>query len=130
MPESRQERVLASFARWLAGDRTPLLNEFHPDVEIHTAFGDAFSGRPFRGHEGVGQWMAALDENFERWDLLVDSVAERDGELVVRGRISARARASGLEMDQAVNWIFRFQDDLVIYMRSWFGSAEEPSDVE
>ena len=122
--------MLDSFARWNAGDRRPPLQEFHPDAEVHTAFGDAFLGEPFRGHDGVAQWLASLDENFERWDLSIDEVDERGGELLVHGRIRTRARASGLEMDQEVHWIFRFQDDLVIYMRSWFGSTEEPPGVE
>jgi ketosteroid isomerase-like protein len=112
--------VLDAFARWNAGDRTAPLSEIHPAAEIHTMFGDAFSGEPFRGHEGTQRWLDSLDENFERWEIHADEFEERGDVLIARGGVSARARTSGVELVQDVSWIIRFQDDLVVYMRTFF----------
>jgi ketosteroid isomerase-like protein len=127
LAKSRQQRVLDSFARWNAGDRTAPLDEIHPDVEMHTVFGDAFAGEPFRGHEGTQRWLHSLDENFERWEIHAEEFEEQGDVLVVRGEVRAQARASGVELVQGVSWIFRFQDDLVIYMQTFFDRDGAPA---
>ena len=86
------EWVLQAFERWNAGDRTPPLERMDPDVEIHTVIGEAFSGEPYRGHEGARAWLAALDENFETWTLIVSELHERDDVLVALGKVHFRGR--------------------------------------
>jgi ketosteroid isomerase-like protein len=55
----------------------------------------------YRGHDAFAQYVAALTEAFERFQLSpVDVVVAPGGEIVVRHHVSARGRASGLEIDR------------------------------
>jgi uncharacterized protein len=113
-----------AFARWNAGDRQPPLDLIDPDVEIRTAIGDAFKGEPFRGHEGAREWLAALDENFETWTLVVEEFMESGETIVALGHILARGRGSGVELDQDVGWVFRVRDGKVLRLHTFLDREE------
>ena len=118
------ELIRGAFANWNAGDRSPPLELFDPDVEIRTAIGDAFSGEPFRGHEGAREWLAGLDENFETWDLVVEEFLERGDTIVGLGRIHARGRGSGIEFDQDVGWVFQIRDGKMLRLHTFLDREE------
>jgi ketosteroid isomerase-like protein len=100
--------------RWNSGDRTPSLDDAHPGIEVHTAIADAMRGEPFRGHEGVVEWLGGLDETFERWDLDVSEIQERGDVAVLLGAVHARGRGSGLEFDMPAGIVAEFRDGKVI----------------
>ena len=106
----KAERVRRAFERWNAGDHTAPLDEIHPDAEVHTVIGGALSGEKFRGHQGVREWLRGFDENFERWQIEVGEILEEGDRVVLLGFIRARGRASGVELEQPVGWVFRFRD--------------------
>ena len=110
--------VQEAFERWNAGDRSPPLERIDPDVEISTVIGDAFQGEPFRGHEGVRAWLAGLDENFETWELITDEWHEHGDTLVVLGRVHARGRGSGIELDMPLGWVARFRGERLIRLQT------------
>jgi len=112
------EWVRQAFERWNAGDRSPPLERFHPEVEISTVIGDAFQGEPFRGLEGVRAWLAGLDENFETWELITDEWHERGDTLVVLGSVHARGRGSGIELDMPIAWVAQFRGGRLIRMQT------------
>ena len=118
------EWVREAFERWNAGDRTPPLERFDPDVEIGTVIGDAFQGEPYRGHDGARAWLAALDENFETWKLTPEKWHERGDLLVVLGQIHARGRGSGIEFDQPIAWVAKFRDGKLLHMQTYFDHRE------
>jgi ketosteroid isomerase-like protein len=54
----------------------------------------------YRGRDAFARYVAALTDAFERFELSpVDVVVAPGGEIVVRHHVSARGRASGLEID-------------------------------
>jgi ketosteroid isomerase-like protein len=55
----------------------------------------------YRGRDAFARYVAALTDAFERFELSpVDVVVAPGGEIVVRHHVSARGRASGLEIDR------------------------------
>jgi ketosteroid isomerase-like protein len=116
--------VQEAFERWNAGDRTAPLERIDPDVEIHSVIGGALQSEPYRGHEGVRAWLAGVDENFETWELITDQWHERGETLVVLGRIHARGRGSGIELDQPIAWVADFRDGLLIRLRTFLDHEE------
>ena len=96
----------------------------HPDVEIQTGISDAFQGQPFRGHEGARQWLAALDENFETWRIVMDECREQGDVVVVLGEVHARGRGSGIELVQEVGWVYEFRDDKMIRLQTYYDHAQ------
>jgi len=118
------ELVRRAFARWNAGDHEAPLDEIHPDAEVRTVIGGAFSGEPFRGHEGVREWLIGLDENFDRWEIAIGRILEHGDVVVLLGDIRARGRGSGVELDQAVGWMIRFRDGKFSRMQPFFTHEE------
>jgi ketosteroid isomerase-like protein len=117
-------RVRRAIERWNGGDRSVPLEDIDPDVEIRTGISDAFQGEPFRGHEGARQWLAALDENFETWEVIMDEVHERGDRVVVLGSVRARGRGSGVELDQKVGWVYEFRDGRMIRLDTYYDHAQ------
>ncbi len=117
-------RVRRAIERWNGGDRAAPLDDIHPDVEIRTGIGDAFQGEPFRGHQGARQWLAALDENFETWEIVMGEVHERDNLVVVLGSVRARGRGSGVELDQPVGWVYEFREDKMFRLHTYYDHAQ------
>ncbi len=113
-------RVREAMERWNGGDRTPPLDLIDPEVEIHTAIGDAFQGEAFRGHEGARQWLAGLDENFETWEIVIDEYRERDDIVLALGGVRARGRGSGIELEQAIGWVYEFRDGKMIRLQTYY----------
>lgn len=118
------ELVRRAFERWNAGDHEVRLDEVHPEAEVMTVIGGAFSGQPFRGHAGVREWLSGLDENFDRWEIEVVEIREQGDVVVLLGNIRARGRASGVELDQIVGWMIRFRDGKFWRMQTFFNHEE------
>ncbi|MGH2979081.1 MAG: nuclear transport factor 2 family protein [Solirubrobacterales bacterium] len=116
--------VREAFESWNAGDRSPPLERFDPEVEISTVIGDAFAGEPYRGHEGARAWLANLDESFETWRVIPEEWHERDDVLVVLGTVHARGRGSGIEFDQPIAWVARFRDDKLFRLQTYVDREE------
>ena len=116
--------ILEAFERWNAGDRTPPIERVDPGVEIHTLFGDAFQGEPYRGHDGVRAWLAALDESFETWTITAHEVHERGETVVVLGNVHFRGRGSGVEADQPVAWVARFREEKLVRLQAYVDHQE------
>jgi ketosteroid isomerase-like protein len=85
----------------------------HPQGVVHSAL----TGETYEGHAGLERWMREIDEQFDRWELRADEFRdlEPDG-LVVTGSISMRGRASGVELEQPVVWLYRIRDELIYEM--------------
>lgn len=62
--------VREGYARFRDGDFALLLEFFlstsSPNVELFSRLG-SFNGEPYRGHDGIREWLADIDETFERF---------------------------------------------------------------
>ena len=116
--------ILQAFERWNAGDRTPPLERFDPEIEVSTVIGDAFAGEPYRGHDGPRAWLAALDEAFETWRVIPEEWHERDDVLVVVGKVHGRGRGSGVEFDQPIAWVAQFRGDKLFRLQTFVDREE------
>jgi len=123
-------RVRRAMERWNSGDRSVPFDEVHPEVEIHTQITDAFRGEPYRGHEGARQWLAALDENFETWELVMDEIRERGDVVVVLGSVHARGRGSGIELIQEVGWVYEFREEQMFRLHVYYDHAQAAAAVD
>ena len=123
MSQENVELVREGFARWNKGDHGFFFNLAAPDVELFSRFG-SLSGEPYRGHEGIREWLVDIEQSFERFDLWLDDVRDLGDDVLATGGISMRARGSGLDMKQPMGWVFDFRDGRVARMRFYASPAE------
>ena len=123
MSQENVELVRDGFARWNEGDYDFLFNSAAPDIELHSRFG-SLTGEPYRGHEGVREWLGDVQESFERFDLWLDEVRDLGDDVLAIGGINMRARGSGLDMNQPMGWVIEFRDGRVARMRFYAPPAE------
>jgi ketosteroid isomerase-like protein len=102
-------------------DIDAFLEVFDPMVEIHPLTLAMFGkeGTVYRGHEGIRQFVRDVDEVLPR--LQVEPLEIRDlGErIVANGRLHARGRASGAEVESPIGWLVEFRERRVIRMTDY-----------
>jgi len=104
--------------RWNSGDRSPPFEYADPDIEVHAAVAGAFRREPFRGYDGAREWLGGLDEAFEDWHIeIVEIHQAADGPVVMIGRIHAKGRGSGVELELDAGWVVEFRDGKVVRVR-------------
>ncbi len=97
------QQALEAYSRGALEEMLPYLD---PDVEWHSAIVGGAEGNTYYGHEGFRTWFV---ESFESFDELRTELSEfRDlGDRVLAfGRIHARGRESGVEIDAPTGWVF------------------------
>jgi ketosteroid isomerase-like protein len=111
------ELVRSLIERFNSGDREIREEEIDPEGEVHSAL----TGDVYRGHEGLRAWMREIDDQFDTWRLSVDELTDlSDGRILGLGRIHAKGRGSGIELDTEVAWIFEFRDHRLLRMATYF----------
>jgi ketosteroid isomerase-like protein len=113
MPQQNLALVREGYDLWRAGDYDLLLDflvaNASPDVEVYSRFG-GFSGKPYRGHDGLRAWLTEVQESFDRFEPWVDEVRDAgDDRVLVSGGIRFRARESGIDMAERMGWIYAFR---------------------
>jgi hypothetical protein len=108
--------------RWNEGEREYNPEIIDPEIEIHSAL----TGQVFQGEAGVTRWVAEIDDQFEAWELSIDEVVEPEpGRLLVRGRVQARGRHSGLDLDQRITWRVGLRDGRLLRLENSLGWDDE-----
>jgi len=124
MASEELDLLREAFARWNAGERTVDMDTVDSEVELHTPLAST-RGAPYRGHEGMRQWLADIDGQFEVWELQVEDWRDlEDGRVMGLGAIHAQGRGSGVELDQPMAWIFAFREGKVIRYDAFYSHAE------
>ena len=107
-------------------DVDSFLAVFDPKVEIHPLTLAMFGreGTVYRGREGIRQFLRDVDEVLP--GIQVEPLDFRDlGErLVATGRLHARGRASGAEVDSPIGWVVEFRQGKVIRMTDYLDPKE------
>jgi ketosteroid isomerase-like protein len=118
------EFVRDAFEQWNIGDREAFIENVDPEVEINVASSQITGGAPFRGYEGYREWVAAMEESFEVWEIHPERFEQRDDAILVLGRMHLRGRGSGVELDQETGWIVDVRDGRMWRLRSFLSHAE------
>jgi ketosteroid isomerase-like protein len=122
----KAELIRQAFARWNVGDHDWVLQIVDPEVEIRVASATAFFGRdePFRGHDGYREWIANMEEAFERWEVEAEEFRETADTVVVLGRMTVRGRASGVGLEQETGWVIEFSEGRVLRFQAFLSHGE------
>ena len=81
-----------------------------PEVVIVSPLSE-MRGGPYRGYDEARQWLADVREQFGRWEYEIAEIRETDDSVVATGHVHVEGRASGVELDPEMQWIFYFAED-------------------
>ena len=103
------------------GDYEALLAEIDPDVEWHAVFQVMFGGEATvcRGHEDVRNYVGELNEGFTDIDVQLTEIRESQDRVVATGRVHARGRASGAEIEAPIVFVVDYKDGRIFRMRDY-----------
>src|SRR4051794_3465743 len=124
MSQENVEIVRRGFEHANRRDVDGFLTYLDPEFELRSAVVGGAEGNVYRGPDGVRQWLANLDETFE--ELINEPIELRDlGDRVLAfGRIRARGRESGLNLDSPTGWVFTLRDGKLVAAEGFMSRAE------
>jgi ketosteroid isomerase-like protein len=96
------------------GDVEALIELSDPEITM-VPVRALLEGGEYRGHEGVRRFLADMEEDWERREILVDEVRDLDDGVLVLGTFTAVGR-SGNEVSQPIAWHSRFREGKLLRM--------------
>ena len=110
MSQENVELVREGFARWNEGDYDFFFDSPTPDIELLSRFG-SLRGEPYRGREGVREWLADIQQSFERFDLWLDDVRDLGDDVLALGGIELQRTGKRARHERADGgWVFEIRD--------------------
>lgn len=110
--------VCRSFDRWADEDLAGTLEYFDEDCEIRPIL-VLIEGGLYRGHEGVRRWFSDVFSDWTEFCPEIHGSCELEDSLLTTGRIRARGRTSGVELDTRMWWRHTFRDGRILRMEAF-----------
>ena len=119
------EVIREAFERWNRRDIDYWIRHAVPQVEVWSKYAALDQGgEPYRGHDGMREWRAEIDRNFELHEVFADDVRDVGGRVLVLGSVRFRGDASGTEMHYPFGWVCEMQDGALSRMFFYSSHAE------
>jgi ketosteroid isomerase-like protein len=119
MSDAKLELAGAALDAWNRRDIEWLREHGTPDFEFVPAVAATVEGGSVKGPEGLARFFGEMDESWEEFRIEAMEF-ELVGELVFgRGRVIAKGRGSGLELDQPLGSVTTFEDDRIARLQSF-----------
>ena len=96
----------------------------HPEAELHPLRAQ-LEGKAYVGHQGLRELLADFDQDWEYVQMDPQDYLEADDDLVViLGRLRARARASGMDLDVPMGFVWTVRDGKAVHGRTFSDPAD------
>jgi len=123
MARENVEIVRAAFDAWNRGDLDAWVEAFDEETEFYPLRAQ-LEGRPYRGHDGIRRFIAEIEEDWQEVRFEIDELRELEDRNVGSGRLKARGRASGVELDVPLGWFGRLRNEKIVFARFYSDPAE------
>jgi ketosteroid isomerase-like protein len=90
-----------------------------PEIELQSPIIGGVEGKIYRGHQGVREWIAETDAAFEELRLEPEEFRDLGDDVLMIGRLYARGRESGVEIDSPTAWLSAFRDGKAVRARGY-----------
>jgi ketosteroid isomerase-like protein len=92
-------------------DADAILELAHPQVDYRPYLAAVSGGSgSYHGHGGLRRYLHDLDEAWSRFEAEIHSLRSVGGHVLMEGRLRARGRMSGVEVDAEMAWLHTFRD--------------------
>jgi uncharacterized protein len=105
-------------------DTEAVLPYADPEIELHSAIIGGAEGNTYRGHEGVRRWVAESDAAFAELRSEVEEWRDLGDDVLMIGRLHARGRESGVEIDSPMAWLATFRDGKIVLARGYLNAQD------
>jgi ketosteroid isomerase-like protein len=109
------ERLIKAFSE---GDVDAALAELDPEVEL-VPIRAQLEGTNYRGHEGYRRVLADFEEDWGELRLIPEQLRESGDRVLVTGRMLAKGKASGVELDIPLALLYQLRDRKVVRLESF-----------
>jgi hypothetical protein len=123
MSQENVETVKAAYKAFQSGDVQTALQGLAPDVE-YVAPDPLPWGGTFRGHEEVAASWGRIAENLDDFGVEAVKVLDAGDHVVVVGRASGRAKASGTQISNDYVQLFEFGNGKAVRVRIYSDPTE------
>jgi ketosteroid isomerase-like protein len=123
MSQENVELVRDLFKQWSAGNYEYFIEAAQPDVELFSRFA-SLGGEPYRGAEGVWEWIAEIELTFGRFQVRTNEIRDLGDRVLALGAINLEGKASGIEIEQPMGWLFELRDGKLMRMFFYSSHAE------
>jgi ketosteroid isomerase-like protein len=115
MSERELEIVRSVVAAWDRGDVDEMERWIAADAELRPLRAQ-LEGTVYRGPEGLRELWDDLNADWEDLKLPVDELREVGDKVLALGRLVARGRASGIELEVPIGQLWEVRDGRVVAM--------------
>ena len=118
------ELVRAFFAAFGRRDFDAAAKLLHPEVEVRPALVGGLEGTVYRGVSGNRQFWADVDATWATFRIEPQQFRDLGGRVLVLGRAIARARGSGIVLDEASAWIAELRGGAIVRFQSFTSQTD------
>jgi ketosteroid isomerase-like protein len=97
---------------------------YTPDFEWFPALTGTVEGRGYRGREGIEMWFTEANDTWEWFRAIAEEYRDLGDRVLVLGRIEARGRGSGVQLDAPAGMIFDFRGGRLSRDRTYLDHGE------
>lgn len=115
--------VQAAFEAYFRGDEPGMLELMDPELVV-TQFPEQVDARPYHGHEGVREVMAAWTGTWDDYSIELVDMREIGEHVLVSIRQTGRGKRSGIEMRGEAYMVFTLRAGRVIRWQMFSTEAE------
>jgi ketosteroid isomerase-like protein len=124
MSQQNVDVVRQSLDAFERGDVEEMLSHVDPEGELHSAIVGGAEGNIYRGHEGFRKWLSDSFESFEELRNEWSEFRDLGDRILAFGRVEARGRGSGMELDSPMGWVFTVRRGKVMKAEGFLSRAE------
>jgi ketosteroid isomerase-like protein len=124
MSQENVEVVRSLFAAFARRDLEAAARVLHPEVEIRPAIVGGLEKVVYRGLDGNRQFWAGIDAAWTEFRIQPEEFRDLGGEVLVLGRVFARAPGSGIVLNEASAWIAAVRRGQIVRFRSFSNQPE------
>jgi ketosteroid isomerase-like protein len=95
-----------------------MMAELHPDA-VFTPLVAGVAGQSYRGEQGIRDWVATIDEEFESFWAVWDEIEDHGDFVLSAGNLHGRGRTSGVEVSRPSVHIARFEGGKVVWWQTY-----------
>jgi ketosteroid isomerase-like protein len=119
LSDARLELAWAAVDAWNSRDLEWMRENLRPDFEFVPAVAATVEGGSVRGFDEFGRFLEEMDESWESFRIEFDEFRPVGGQLVGLGRVVAKGRGSGVELNQPLGTLVSFNEGKVARMQSF-----------